>query len=495
MFFPRFLCPLFCAFCAVSAAWAATPAATPAAAVPREKAADPVLRLTLRKAIQLAIENNLAIKVGAFDPDIADARITAELGTFDPSLNFSASHSSVTSSGDEVQGGGASTWIGGTSIYGTEYNIGLTGTASRYSRYTSGAQFGLTQPLLRGFGSDVNLAALRVARNNRQISEWEFKQGIIDVVTQTVFVYNELYSALRNYDAARHSRDLALELCKEEEARAEIGVKIELDVITAQAEAASREEAVILAKNNIENNERFLKQLVTSQTKTLLETRVAIDPPPTAVIGPMDVQAGLREALGNRPDYQEALVVLKNRHIGIVTARNDTLPRLDLIGSLNLLGLDSHDIADSLRFFGGDTRNPQSWGIGALFSMPLGNRTAKGKLKAARLLDAQALVVLKQLEQTLIVDVANAAGEVETSRQRIDSTQEALRLAKESLSAGQKRHAAGSATTFEVLQLQRSMTEAQAALIRAEADYRKALSEYDRQTGVTLQRNAINVTP
>jgi len=495
MFSPRLF---LCLFCAASVPWTSAPAAPPRGkTVEPVPTADttPVLRLTLRKAIQLAIENNLAIKVGAFNPDIAEASVTAELGAFDPSLKFSASHNSSTSYGDESQYGSYNAGIAGTSIYGTNYNIGLTGTADLYNSYSTGAGVGLTQPLLRGFGSDVNLASLRIARNNRQISQWEFKKGIIDVVTQTVFVYNELYSALRNYDATRHSRDLALELCKEEEARAEIGVKIELDVVTAQAEAASREEAVILAKNNIENNERLLKQLVTSDTKTLLETRVEIEPPPTAVIGKVDVQSGLCEALSNRPDYQEALVALQTRHINIVTARNGALPRLDLIGSLNLMGLDSNDIADSLRFFGNGAREPESWSVGALYSMPLGNRTAKGKLRAAKLLDAQALITLKQLEQSLIVNVANAAGEIETARKRIDSTQEARRLAQKSLDAGEKRHAAGSATTFEVLQLQKSMTEADSSLIRAEADYRKALSEYDRQTGATLQRNLITVTP
>ncbi|MCX6968125.1 MAG: TolC family protein [Verrucomicrobia bacterium] len=453
------------------------------------------IHLTLRKAIQLAIENNLALKVAEFNPDIADARISAELGVFDPALNFSAIHHSVNSATDETQTGNIGIGIGGTSLYGTEYHVGLANSANGYSHYSTGAQLSLTQPLLRGFGSDVNLASLRIARNNRQISEWEFKQGIINVVTQTVFVYNDLYAALRNYEAARHSRDLALELCKEEKARVEIGVKIDLDVVTAQAEAASREEAVLLATNNIKNNERFLKQLITSDTKTLLETRVTIEPPLTDAIGEINLEAGLREALSGRPDYQQALIALQTRHINVVTARNSVLPRLDLVGSLNLLGLDSNDIVNSLRFFDSNTRNPQSWSVGALVSMPFSNRTAKGNLKAARLLDAQSLVTLKQLEQTIIVDVANAAGEVATAQQRIDSTNEALRLAQESLSAGEKRHAAGSATTFEVLQLQKSMTEAAAAVIRAESDYRKALSEYDRQTGATLLHNAISIAP
>ena len=486
MFSPRLI---FCLFLAAS-----VPAVHASKKNPEPSAA-PAIHLTLRKAIQLAIENNLAIKVGAFNPDIADARITAELGAFDPALKINAEHNSTNAGFDETQTGNFGLGIGGRSIYGTDYQIGLSNIATGYERYSGGAQLSLSQPLLRGFGSDVNLASLRIARNNRQISEWQFKQGIIDVVTQTVYFYNELYSALRNYDAAKRSRDLALQLCKEEKARADIGVKIELDVVTAQAEAATREEAVILAKNHIENNERYLKQLVTSDTKALLATLITIEPPPTAAIGKVDVESGLREALAGRPDYREAMVALQTRHIFVVTAHNESLPRLDLIGSLNMLGLDSTDIVDSLRFFNSNTRNPQNWSVGTVFSMPFPNRTGKGRLKAARLLDAQALVTLKQLEQTIIVDVANAAGEIDTARQRIDATHEALRLAKESLSAGEKRHAAGSATTFEVLQLQKAMTEAEAALIRAEADHRKAISEYDRQTGTTLLHNAITVTP
>lgn len=497
MFFPRFFQTLFLTAAVLAASLpavhgksAAAPSPTPA-----PPPSSPTLHLTLRKAIQLAIENNLAIKVAEYKPDIAEARITSELGAFDPSLKLSAEHSAENSNFNETQYGKFGAGIGGTTLYGTDYQIGLTSTATRYSRYGSGAGLSLTQPLLRGFGSDVNLASLRIARNNRQISQWEFRQGVMDVVTQTVYFYNQLYSALRNYDAARHSRDLAVELCKEEQARAEIGVKIELDVITAQAEAAAREESVILARNAIENNERYLKQLITSETQAILSTHIDIEPPPNAVVGPLDVESGLRDALKQRPDYQQALVALQTRHINVVTARNEALPRLDLIGSLNLLGLDSRDITDSLRFFDNGVRSPSSWSVGTLFSLPLGNRTAKGNLRAAKLLDAQALVALKQLEQTIIVDVANAAGEVNTARQRIDSTEESLRLARESLAAGEKRHAAGSATTFEVLQLQKLMTEAQAALIKAEADYRKALSEYDRQTGVTLLRNAITITP
>ncbi len=484
-------------FAAAPAAFAKSkpvPSPSPSAQAPA-KAPAAVLHLTLRKAIALAIENNLAIKVAEFNPDIADANIMSARGAFDPTLTLQGGHDVVNSLTDESHAGSFGASLSGKTGLGTTYNLGLTGTGSEYSRYLSTSGASLAQPLLRGFGLDVNLAALRIARNNRQISEWDFKQAVMDVVTNTVYFYNELYASLRYYEAQKRSHDLAMELCKEEEARAEIGVKVELDVITAQAEAAAREEGVIVAKNTIDNNERYLKQLITCDTQTLLATRVEIEPPPDTLTSPMDVEAGLRDALRERPDYQAALVALKTKHINVVTARNATLPRLDLVASLDLLGVNSHDVADSMRFWDRNVRNPSDWSVGAIFSMPLGNREARGDLKAAKLLDAQALVGLQRLEQSIIVDVAYAAGDVNTARQRIDSTQEALRLASESLDAGRKRHDAGKATTYEVLQLQRAMIEAEASLIRAQADYRTALSEYDRRTGVTLQRNAINVTP
>ena len=455
----------------------------------------PGIHLTLSKAIQLAIEKNLAIKVEAFNPRIADAAVTAELGRFDPELRSNFSQSMTRDAhGVEGRTGYFDLGVGGFTSLGSSYSLGVSTTAFDYRGYQSGAALSLNQPLLRGFGPDTNLAQLRIARNNRQSSEWAFRQQVIDVVTKTVFVYNDLYSALQNYEAARRSRELAIQFEKDEKLGAEAGVRTSLDIVTAQAEAASREEAVLLAQGAILENERWLKQLVTDDTKTLLETTVSIEPPPMPTVGAQDVEAGLRDALTARPDYQQALLDLKNRHITVVTARDQTLPRLDLAGSLNLLGVDVGDASSSFGFFGDRSDDPHSWSAGLIFRLPLQNRNARGKLTAAKLLDAQALLGLQQMEQAIIVDVANAATEIATARKRIDSTREALRLAKESLEAGQARHTAGTATPFEVLQLQKKLTDAEAAGIKAEADYRKAVSEYDRKTGTTIDRNAIVIS-
>ncbi len=454
-----------------------------------------ILRLTLQQAIQLAIEENLAIKVEAFGPSIARTRTTEELGRFDPELRGGFEQGMTrNASGAERRFSSFELGIGGLTPLGTSYNVGLRTDADDYRFFQSGLSLGITQPLLRGFGTDVNLAGLRIARVNQEGSEWAFRQQVIQVVTRTMVTYNALYSAQRQLEAAKRSRDAARQLEADEVRRAEIGVRIGLDVISARAEASAREEAVLLAQSQINDQERFLKQLITTETTAILNTHLEIAPPPTPMVGEVDLEAGLRDALKLRPDFQQAILELTIRKINIVTARNETLPRVDLTASLNLLGISRSDFHSSMNLFDAASSAPESWGAGLIFRLPIPNRAARGRHERTQLLQAQALVELHRMEQGIIVEVANAAGHIETAQQRVRTTREALRLAKESLAAGNERLKAGTATAFEVLELQRKETEAEASLIKAEGDYRNAISEYDLRTGTTLLRNRVTIT-
>jgi outer membrane protein TolC len=164
------------------------------------------------------------------------------------------------------------------------------------------------------------------------------------------------------------------------------------------------------------------------------------------------------------------------------------LIRFDLTGSLALLGFDN-DIGSSFNRI--PRRDETAWTLGAIVSIPIPNRQGRGAKNAAALEAAKSLVALQQLEQQIVVDVDNASGQIITSRERIISTTEANRLAQESLDAGEQRLRAGTGTTFEVLDLQKKLTEAEAAELRARSDYNKAISEYQRQTGTSLRVNNV----
>jgi len=479
-----------------------------------------VLHVDLAKAIQMALAKNFTIDVQRYAPQIARQQITQELGRFDPNLNFSAArnesttrdvfngvrhltHSEVTTRSDVAQNDTFSLGVSGLTPWGLNYDVSLGTDVTRgfnfvnpdgtflasLSSYQSDATINVTQPLLKGFGTDVNLAQVRIARNNALVSDWQLRQVILDIINQTVGVYNELHFAHENLLVAIGFRDLARQTLADNIKREELGAMAALDITNARAEAAAREEAVIVAERQVKDNENFLKQLITHDLEAILDVRVEIDSPPVPSFS-VDVRGGIAEALLLRPDYRSALLDLDNRHITVVLQKNLALPRLDLQASLSLLGFDN-DFGTSLDRV--PRRDQSAWTVGAIFSVPIPNRAGRGAVVAAQLSAAQALVNLQKIEQQIVVDVDNASGQIVTARQRIASTREASKLARESLDAGELRLKAGTSTTFVVLEFQKKLAEAQSAELRAQTDYNKAVSEYHRQTGTALRMHGVVV--
>lgn len=494
-----------------------------------KKAARPtMLHLTLHKAIELALAKNFTLEVQRFEPQIADQRVTQELGRFDPVFDFSADRGEDTirdlfrprsrvgqriataaevstnefsgiehfTGNDVQQAARLSTGLGGISSWGMEYDIRLTTRNidpldGINERYTTDASLGIVQPLLQGAGPNANLAQLRIARNNVLVSEWQLRQRIMDVITDTVSTYNDLQLSIENLKVATGFRDLALQLVNDNTKRVDIGVMSPLNITTARAEAAAREEAVIVAARRIKDNENFLKQLITRDLEGLLDIRLEIEPPPTPGFT-ANVRAGIEEALQLRPDYRQAMLEIERRNITLSFTKNSALPRFDLSASLRFLGIDN-DLGTSASRV--PKRDQSAWSVGAIFSVPIPNRDGRGSVAAAQLSAAQSLINLQKLEQQVVVDVDNANGAVITARQRIESTEEARKLAKESLEAGEERLRAGTGTTFEVLELQRKLAEAEAAELRARSDFNKAVSEYHRQIGTTLREHRVLLDP
>ncbi len=466
-----------------------------------------VLHVDLPTAVRMALKKNFSIQVQEFEPRISRERLTSEWGIFDPefsigsSRDYTRSQNRVLAADQRATSRFTSrrdvpfeTALSGLTPLGTDYRFGLsavnaTGTSQPFDEFATGPTFSLSQPLLRGFGPSATMNQIRIARTNVEISEWALRERVINVVTELIYVYNDLHFDQQDLQVAVRSRELARRLLHDNSERARIGVMSPFDVIPARAQVAQREEAVILAGRKMATDELLLKQLITDELEPMLAIRLEIDPPPFHDLR-MNVHTGIREALELRPDYQSLLLNLRNRHVTIAFAKNQALPQLDLNASLGFLGFDS----DFINSIGRSTRADRlSWSAGAVFSIPLGNHSARGTLNAARLEAAKVLIDLKRLEQQIVVDVDLAAGEIVSDRARIASTTEASGLAKESLDAGEQRLKAGTGTTFEVLELQKQLAEAESAELRARADHSKAVAEFYRKTARTLREHHIDL--
>jgi outer membrane protein len=468
-------------------------------------------KISLDDAIQRALAKNFSIKISGYDAAIAAAGVTQALGKFDPVLSGNYIYSANASPGytDPTTGQISPAVIINTDNYGLDvdgllpwgmtYKLGGTSTNTRgtfnayANNYSTFAGISGTQPLLRNFGFGPTLASIRIAQTNRGISEWQFRQAVIDNITKVIFAYNDLNFAYASQRSAIRSRELAADLLAENEKRFKIGNVSEYDVTSARSRVASREEAILISAHQVSVAENVLKQLI-SDTKTpgLLSQHLEIAPPPTAPIVVVDAAADFQTALEKRPDYQQTKLALKRDGIISRLQRNQLLPRIDLVGSYGYNGSGTSFNASRQQVQNEDYRN---YSLGVVMSVPFTFTTERSRYRAAKIQERQTESQLALVEQNIVVSVGNAAGQIETGQKRVQATRKARELAQATLDAEVKRLHAGQSSTFFVSQQQEILSGAEVFEALAQSDYQKALAEYDRQLGLTLEKLNVNVDP
>jgi len=450
--------------------------------------------LTMRQCIELALDANLDMQIERINPDIQRWRIAREQGAFDPALIGGVRYEENSSPlGYDEERLDANGGVRGRLPTGTEYGLTAFDTRSSSSLttnflFTGGAAISLTQPLLKNFGLGVNTAAIRIARRNRDTATEQFRQQVINTVSDVNNAYYELVFAREDYKSKIEDLHRAQLLLEDNRKRVRIGVLSPLDVTQAEAGVAEREEAVIVAERVIQDNENTLKRLITQDIAPWLGvTIIPLDEPATTAIA-TDTSESIRTAFANRPDYRQAKHEVERRQILVKYNRNQLWPEVDLQGSYgwNGRGNTFGNFSDNL-----SSGDYPVWAVGVTVTVPLGNRQARADYHTARLQSDQSLLTLKRTEQDIIVAVDNAVRLVQSNAKRLAATRAATRLAEESLRAENEKLRAGTSTSFLVLQAQAQLAAARSAEIRARADYGKSIIALGRTEGTTLEKHAI----
>ncbi len=459
--------------------------------------------VTLDDAIRLALQKNQALKVSAFSPQIARANVLAETGRFDPALTFRRTYGESESPGavtplaaTRLQTDDYALSLGGLTPWGATYSLSATaenqrGTFNRFSDdFVTFGGISVTQPLLRGFGFGATLAGLRIAKADRAIADWQHRQTVIDIVTSVVFTYNSVAQARESVRIARLSRDLTAELVAQNEKRNRIGQISDADVLQARARLAGREETVFIAQRSAADLENQLRQLIGETALVGAATPLELETLPPAPPLTVDAAADFQRALALRPDLQAAKLGVTRRRHSTTLAQNQLLPRVDFVGSYGYSGQDA-DFGTARRQV--RDRDARAYSAGVVVTVPLTFSEGRGRARAAQLGLRQSEADLVRVEQDAAIDVAAAAGQIETTRQRVGATRHALELAQQSLDAEQKKFTAGTSSTFLVLQAQEILAAAQSSYARALADERRARASYERELGTTLDVRGLKV--
>jgi outer membrane protein len=470
----------------------------------QEIAASATPHLSLDDAIRLALDRNKVIKVDAFFRTIARANLLEAKGQFDPAITFrrfyDEDRSPLSSNPlvlQETRSDDYSLALEGLTPWGLTYSLGgnaqnRRGTFNGFTdSYSSFGGIAVTQPLLRGFGFGANLFNVRIAKADRAISDWAFRQSAITTVTRVVLAYSDLVLAKENLLIAQRARELVDNLVVSNERRFQAGTISESDVLQARATAAQRGEAILFARRAVRDSDNALRHVIGEETFALDGPLLSVGPVPV-IEQSVNPAEDLKTAYDLRPDYQNAKLGLVKQRANESFARNQLLPGVDVVGSYGYSGLD-RNFAASRRMVG--DQDHRSYSAGVVVTVPLTFAEGRGRARAARLGLRQGEADLERLAQDIALSVTNAAGQIETTRQRVVSTRLAFELATQALAGEQKKLQAGTTSTFVVLNLQTTLTQIESNMSRALADQRRAYANYDQQIGVTLQRYKIELAP
>ncbi|MFH2107692.1 MAG: TolC family protein [Chrysiogenia bacterium] len=479
--------------------------------------------LSLDEVIEQALKNNLDLQIEMSNPEISQALLDKNAAIFIPTLTLDLSRGSTTTPSSSIftgadieraDSGILSFTISQRLLLGGSLNIVLdnsrNSTNSVYSninpRYNSQLRFSLVQPLLKNFGLTATKRNIYIARNNKDMSLFALKQQVINLIYQAEEAYWNLVYSHQNLEVKEKSLQLAKDLLKQNEIQVKVGVSAPMDILTAQAEVASRESESLQARSQIQTYEENLRRIL-----NISQMREAIVPQDKPLFSPLQVDFNqfLLEALEKRPDIEQVRLDLKSKNIDVRYFRNQLLPNLQLTASYYAKGLSGtpQDVDFSLlptdsviSDIGGNLNDSLrdvlknlygNYSFGLQLSVPLFNTSARADLVQARLNLEQSMLLLKKTESTIYSEVKQIIMDLETTAKIVEANRISRELADQKLVAEQKKLAVGLSTNYLVLQYQRDFSNAQIAELKSLIDYNLALSRVNKVLGTTLEKHQI----
>jgi outer membrane protein len=385
--------------------------------------------------------------------------------------------------------------------------------------YSSSLGVTVTQPLLRGFGVQMNRRFIRIAKNSEKISDYVFEQQVISTVYGVIRLYDDLVSLDEDLNVKRETLATAQRLYEDNRNKVEQGTLAPVELTRAQAQVAAALQDLANSDGYAREQELILKNVLSRDFSSDPAVRDArIIPTDPLVIEPLPTQSPeeLRQlAIRNRPEFQAANLQVVNAQINIEGTRNELKPELDIVanasnaalaGSLNSTYVPAAgappltpNLYPGLGGGYGTTlaqifdRDFPTYSIGLNLTLPIRNRIAQSDLARDELQLRQSQVRTKQVQNQILVEVQDALIALTRTTAAYQAALEARKLQEQSLEIEQERFNVGLSTNFLVIQYQSFVAQARSTEVAALGAYAKAKLQLERATGVTLPDHNISI--
>ncbi len=481
----------------------------------RNYVVDGKLRLSLRDAVVLTLENNSVVRIQETQVEFSKFSLLGAHSPFDPLLTSSYNVNSTTFPPTSALQGTGTAAVNNTTQTGqfnysqtfetgTNVQAGFSSnnnfTNSTYEilnpAITSSLNFQFTQPLLRNGWLFANRAPLIIARRNLQQSQASFAAEVSNNILQAAGTYWAVVEAQGNLDVAKRSQDAAEASYKRDKRALELGALPPLDIYRSESQVASRRVAVIQADYALRQAEDALRMTIGADQDSnvqALDLVLTEAPEPTGELRTIDTATAVQEALTKRPEFEAARDALAIDNTRIRLAHNQLLPELDLTGLYASNGVGGTQFNSAAQRITSSSVNQlfgfgyPTYGAQLSLTLPLKNRAAQAQMGNALVSRRSDLYSERQLREQVQLDVSNAVHQLEQAKLSIAAGKEALDLAKKNTAAEQRKYELGQGTIFLVLEAQTEQATAEQSLLQAEVGYQLAVAGVDHATGQLLE--------
>lgn len=479
----------------------AVPSTAGSATAPQSK-----VDMTVEQAVALAIAKNFDIQIQEYSVLSAKESVNVAKADYDPNLSAQTNHSvNVRAAQTTLEGAalprteGATGTVTVTQKVSTGANVQLQANLFNRSQsnqsintlnpsYNTGLTLTVNQPLLRGMGRTYNLANIKLAVIGLDIANMNYTGRVLDTIQSVENAYANLVSAREALDVRQFSLKLAMTSDDETKARKNAGLLTDLDVYNSEYNVVSSRNGVLQAEQSVRSSEDSLRNLLGGDAFD-----VAIVPStgiPNYTAPAPSVDAAYRIALQNQTDYQARLATIKQNELNVTVAKSNRLPSLGLSGTLGYTGLD--DTFQNSWDKVGDHKT-YNWTLGLNFSMPWGLRAENARYRTALNNLSVTRLQLKQLEQSLLVQVRSAVRTVEFNIESVRLNALASQLSQKKYDFEKARYDVGQSTARNLLQAQSDLETARLSELQARVSLNTALNALQRLEGLTLDRYHITV--
>lgn len=510
--------------------------------------------LTLKEAITLALENNKDIEVTRQNVRIAEFDLQSLRGVYEPRFSgqtfyeratvpnvsvFSTNRTTTTGSL-----GGNATVQGFIPKYGTQlsatYNNQRVASNNPISilspQYNSSLTFNVTQPLFRGRKFDQNRRGIEIAKRNLSLTDTQFRQKTIEIITNVQRAYWDLTYALRNLQVQRDGVRDAKEQLEHNKRLVEEGQLAPVDILAAETQVAIIEQGVYEALENVNRASNVLKNLIAKNVNDSIWNESLVPTDSVELETPkITLPEALDLAIKNRPEIEVNEVQKDINALDQRFYREQNKPQIDFIASYSSAGIggsrnsnfrspftitcnattqtpadyqaclaqqqqQSVNQQTFLQQIGGAgttftdilvNRYP-TFRVGIQFNLPLfGDKTAKAQLGKTLVQSEQIRTQREQIEQNIQVDVRNALQAIRTAEARLRSASIARENSQKQYESEQRKLDAGQSDIYKVLERQTALINARSSELRAQTELNKAIADLQRATGNSLKANNV----